>query len=97
MLGRSAECHAALGQYAEVVEICHKALVCDPCRESFHCLLMEYLVKDGRSDLALAQYRHCQQVLAQEFGTEPLPETQRLYQQILNGGDSAHSNSQSRN
>lgn len=97
MLGRTAECHAELGQVAEVVEIYRKALVFDPCRESFHCLLMKYLVKDGRPDLALAQYRHCQQVLAREFGTEPLPETQRLYQKILNGGDSAQARKHSRN
>jgi len=97
MLARTAECHAALGQYAEVVEICHKALVFDPCRERFHSLLMEYLVKDGRSDLALAQYRHCQHVLAREFGTEPLPETQRLYQKILNGGGIARASSQGHN
>ncbi len=85
MLARTAECHAELGQTAEVVQIYRKALVFDPCRESFHYLLMEYLVKYGRPDLALAQYRHCRQVLAREFGTQPLPETQRLYQQILNG------------
>jgi PAS domain S-box-containing protein len=97
MLARTAECHAALGQYAEVVEICHKALVFDPCRERFHSLLMEYLVKDGRSDLALAQYRHCQHVLAREFGTEPLPETQRLYQEILNGGGIARASRQGHN
>jgi PAS domain S-box-containing protein len=83
LLARTAECHAELGQYAEVVEIYRKALVFDPCRESFHYLLMEYLVLYGRPDLALAQYRHCKQVLAREFGTEPLPETRRLYQQIL--------------
>ena len=97
MLARTAECHAELGQYAEVVEIYRKALVFDPCRESFHCLLMQYLVKEGRPDLALAQYRHCQQVLAREFGAEPLPETQRLYQQILYKGESAQASKQGRN
>ena len=97
MLARTAECHAALGQYAEVVEICRKALVADPSRERFHCLLMEYLVMDGRSDLALVQYRHCRQVLAREFGTEPLPRTQRMYQNILNGGDIGHVSRQGHN
>ncbi len=96
MLARTAECHAELGQYAEVVQIYRKALVFDPCRESFHCLLMQYLMKSGRPDLALVQYRHCQQVLAREFGTEPLPETQRLYQQILKRGDSAQVSGQGR-
>ena len=97
MLARTAECHAELGQYVEVVQVYRKALVFDPCRESFHCLLMEYLVKYGRPDLARAQYRHCQQVLDREFGTQPLPETRRLYQQILNGGDSARAGGQGRN
>jgi len=97
LLARTAECHAELDQYAEAVHICRKALVFDPCRENLHCALMEYLVKDGRPDSALAQYRHCQEVLAREFGAEPLHETQRLYQQILNGGDSAQVSGQGRN
>ena len=97
MLARTAECHSALGQYAEVVQTYRKALVFDPCRERVHCLLMKYLVKYGRPDLALAQYRHCQQVLAREFGTEPLPETQRLYQKILKGNDSARASGQGGN
>jgi len=89
VLARTAECHTELGQNAEVAQTYRKALVFDPCRESFHYLLMEYLVKSGRPDLALAQYRHCQQVLAREFGAEPLPKTRRLYQQILDAGDNA--------
>jgi DNA-binding SARP family transcriptional activator len=97
LLARTAECHAELGQYAEVIQMYRKALVCDPCRERVHCLLMKYLVKYGRPDLALAQYRHCQQVLAREFGTEPLPETQRLYQKILKGNDSAQASGQGGN
>lgn len=88
-LARTAECHAELEQYADAIHICRKALVFDPCRENFHFVLMEYLVKNGRPDLALVQYRRCHQVLAQEFGTEPLAKTQHLYQQILDGEDSA--------
>jgi len=87
MLARTAECYVELGQYADAIHICRKALVFDPCRENFHFILMEYLVKDGRPDLAQVQYRHCHQVLAREFGVQPLPETQRLYQKILMGGD----------
>jgi DNA-binding SARP family transcriptional activator len=97
MLARTAKCHEELGQYDEAARICRKALVFDPCRENFHCALMEYQVKCGRPDLALAQYRHCWQVLAREFGAEPLPGTQRLYQQILKDGDSAQVSGQSRN
>jgi DNA-binding SARP family transcriptional activator len=85
ILGRTAECHAELNQYTEAVHVCRKALALDPCRESFHCLLMENLVNCGNPEMALAQFRHCQQVLEREFGAEPLATTRRLYQQILNG------------
>jgi two-component SAPR family response regulator len=97
MLARIAECHAELNQYAEAVHICRKALVFDPCRENFHCALMEYLVKYGHPDLALAQFHKYQSILGQELGAEPLPETQRLYQQILKGGNSAQVSGEGRN
>ncbi len=83
MLTRKAECHAQRGEYVEAAQVCRKALVHDPCRESFHRALMQYLAHLGRPDRALAQFRHCQTVLAREFGVEPMPETQRLYRQIL--------------
>jgi PAS domain S-box-containing protein len=83
MLTRKAECHAERGEYAEAVQVCRKGLVHDPCRESFHRALMQYLARFGRPDGAIAQFRHCQVVLAREFGAEPMPETQRLYRQIL--------------
>jgi DNA-binding SARP family transcriptional activator len=83
MLTRKAECHAQRTEYVEAAQVCRKALVHDPCRESFHCSLMQYLVNLGRADWAIAQFRYCQTMLAREFGVEPMPETQRLYQQIL--------------
>lgn len=83
MLTRKAGCHAQRGEFVEAAQVCRKALVHDPCRESFHCSLMQYLVHLGRADWAIAQYRNCQNVLAREFGVEPMPETQRLHQKIL--------------
>jgi PAS domain S-box-containing protein len=83
MLTRKAECHAQRNEYVEAAQVCRKGLVHDPCRESFHCSLMQYLVRLGRADWAITQFRHCQAVLAREFGVEPMPETQRLYRQIL--------------
>jgi two-component SAPR family response regulator len=91
MLGRMTECHVNLSQHAEAVHICRKALVFDPCRESFHCLLMENLVKCGYPEMALTQFSNCQQVLDREFGGEPLSRTRRLYEQILNGEITPHS------
>ena len=84
-LARTAECHGESGDYGEAVQVCRKALVHDPCRESFHCALMEYFIRLDRPDRALAQFRHCQRVLAREFGVEPMPETRHLYRRILQG------------
>lgn len=83
MLTRKAECHAERGEFAEAVLVCRKGLVVDPCRESFHRDLMDYLARLGRRDWAVAQYRHCREVLGREFGAEPMPQTQRLYREIL--------------
>jgi PAS domain S-box-containing protein len=94
LLTRKAECHAQRSEYVEAVQVCRKALVHDPCRESFHCSLMQYLVHLGRVDWAIAQFRHCQTVLAREFGVEPMAETQRLYQHILEQQNAEVSTSQ---
>lgn len=85
MLADVIECCAQHGDYAEAARLCRKALVREPCRESFHRSLIELLARLGHSDQAIAQYRSCQQVLAQELGVEPMPETQRIHQQILQG------------
>ena len=83
MLARKAECHARRNEYAEAVQVCRKGLVQDPCRESLHCSLIQYLIVLGKIDSALAQYRLCRDVLNREFGVEPMAETQQLHQQIL--------------
>ncbi len=83
MLARMAEIYAGQGRYAEAAQTCHRALVREPCRESFHYTLMECLVRLGRSDQALTQFRLCQRVLADELGVAPMSETRRLHHQIL--------------
>ena len=83
MLAGMADCHAANGHYAEAVLVCRTALIRDPCRESFHRTLMEYLVQLGRGDWAIDQYHRCCRLLADELGVDPMRETQNLYQQIL--------------
>jgi DNA-binding SARP family transcriptional activator len=83
MLAGMAECYAERDRYAEAARVCRSALVRDPYREGFHRALMRYLIHLGHADSAVAQYHHCERVLAQELGVEPMPETQSLYRQIL--------------
>lgn len=82
-LGRMARLHAAQGDYPQAIQLCRKALVREPCRESVHRALMEYLWRAGRRDEALAQFDRLTSLLARELGVDPLPETRRLYERIL--------------
>jgi len=83
MLAGMAECYAERDRYSEAAQVCRTALVRDPYREGFHRALMRHLIHLGHTDSAVAQYHHCESILAREFGVEPMPETQRLYRQIL--------------
>lgn len=83
VLGRLADVYAARGSYASAAQICRSALVREPCREQFHRSLMQYLFRLGRSDRAIAQYRRCEKILAEELGVGPSNDTRRLYEKIL--------------
>ena len=83
LLAGMADCHGELGHYSEAAQVCRTALVFDPGRESFYRALMEHLVHLDRADWAIAEYQKCQKFLKREFDMEPMPETERLYRQIL--------------
>jgi DNA-binding SARP family transcriptional activator/tetratricopeptide (TPR) repeat protein len=72
-----------LGRHGELIgELRQLAAEC-PLRERFRGLLMLALYRDCRQAEALAAYRQARRLLAEELGTEPGPELQRLHQQIL--------------
>jgi DNA-binding SARP family transcriptional activator/tetratricopeptide (TPR) repeat protein len=62
-----------------------RLLALEPWREEAHRQLMRLLALSGQRGAALAQYEVCRQVLADELGVEPGPETMRLYEQIRDG------------
>jgi ABC-type oligopeptide transport system substrate-binding subunit/serine/threonine protein kinase/predicted ATPase len=57
----------------------------DPWREEAHQQVMRLLALSGQRAAALAQYETCRQMLADELGVEPSPETQALYRQVQAG------------
>jgi predicted ATPase/DNA-binding SARP family transcriptional activator len=57
----------------------------EPWQEEGHRELMRLLALSGRRSEALAQYGRCRQLLEDELGVEPSPETQALHQAILTG------------
>jgi len=57
----------------------------EPWQESAHQVQMHLLALTGRTHDALAQYKICQRVLAEELDVQPSPETVALYEQIRAG------------
>lgn len=60
-----------------------KVVEMDPLREEIHRELMELYELNGERSQALRQYDNCRETLARELATEPLPEIQLLYRQLL--------------
>ncbi|HMQ51597.1 MAG TPA: tetratricopeptide repeat protein [Anaerolineae bacterium] len=70
------------GDPAHAVETYQRMLALDPLQESIHCKLMLALAHQGRYTAAMAQYQRCRQILEEELGVEPMPETTELAQRI---------------
>ncbi|MBI4769268.1 MAG: AAA family ATPase, partial [Chloroflexi bacterium] len=76
---------AAGGDYPLAAQYYLCALSMDLWREAAHQGLMRVYALSGDRAAALAQYERCRAALAEGLGVEPLPETQALYRQILEG------------
>lgn len=83
-LNHTAKLHAAEGDFDQAAQVCRRALVQEPCLESFHRMLMDYLRHQGKRAQALSQFATCRRMLAQRLGVAPSPVTLGLYQKILN-------------
>jgi DNA-binding SARP family transcriptional activator len=55
------------------------------CDEKAYQQLMYLYAAAGQRSEAFRQYQRCQQVLYQELGVQPMPETEQLFQAIKNG------------
>jgi DNA-binding SARP family transcriptional activator/predicted ATPase len=71
--------------HAAAMDYTTRLLAMEPWREEAHRGLMLLLAREGERGAALAQYQTCRQVLADELGVEPAPETADLYQRIRDG------------
>ncbi|HSL00258.1 MAG TPA: BTAD domain-containing putative transcriptional regulator [Rubrobacteraceae bacterium] len=87
MLGWLALYYAEAGYHQQSIEACYRILEKDRCHEDSYRLLMRSYVRLGLRARALHQYRLCERILGQEYGTTPSPETQSLYGSLV--GDEA--------
>lgn len=74
-----------MARYHEAVDLGHRALNRDVCREPLYRLIMQYQALAGDSASALQTFEQCRQVLADTLGADPSPQTLGLHMAILNG------------
>ena len=67
----------------ESIRLAQQALLLDPTWEDAYRLEMQAYLKKGNRPMAIKTYRQCEEVLEEEFGIAPLPETKRLIKEIL--------------
>ncbi|MEN1761275.1 AfsR/SARP family transcriptional regulator [Anoxynatronum sibiricum] len=72
-----------LGQFAEVLRVCEKAIELDIYEEEFHLRLMESLLQLGERKQALTHYEYITGFYYQELGLKPTPALKSLYKRML--------------
>jgi DNA-binding SARP family transcriptional activator len=72
-------------EVARACEVAWRQVELAPWEEEAHQQLMRLLARNGQRGAALTQYETCRQVLAEELGIEPGPETTALYGRIRDG------------
>jgi peptide/nickel transport system substrate-binding protein len=73
------------GAGGEAVSWAQQAIELEPFRETGYRLLMEAHAADGNRAEALRVYERCRRLLADELGAYPSPETESVYQRLLQG------------
>jgi DNA-binding SARP family transcriptional activator len=71
------------GGIDRAIQIALRLLALDPLQESVHRTLIRLYMYQDRIGSALVQYRRCRELLANELGVEPAPETERLNAEML--------------
>ncbi|MDI7277511.1 MAG: BTAD domain-containing putative transcriptional regulator [Anaerolineae bacterium] len=84
-LGRLVAFCGTHGAYERGLAYGERILARDNTREKVHRQMMQLYWLSGQRDRALAQYERCSEALRETLGIAPLPETQRLYEQMARG------------
>lgn len=79
------EAHRAQQEWQQVIAIARRALAQDDLQEPMHRALMEAHARLGERPEALRQYDTLRATLQRELGVEPLPETEAVRRDIVEG------------
>ena len=74
--------HEERGEYGPGIEALRRVLAEEPSHEEAHAGLMRLLALRGGWGEAILQYERLRKVLSREFGVEPSPATQHLYEEV---------------
>ena len=80
-----ASTEALSGNWAEARDAARRLCAVEPLREDGQRLLIEAYAACGSRALAVRQYRLLEQVLAEELGVAPMPETRQLAERVSGG------------
>ena len=67
----------------ESIRLSQRALLIDNTWEDAYRIQMRAYLEKGNRPQAIKAYQQCEKVLDEEFGVAPLPETKRLWQEIV--------------
>jgi len=82
VLVHAARAHIEQGSYDRAVEPARRWLAIDPLHEPAHRMLMQLYAWAGQPTAALRQYHVLEDLLEQELGGTPEPETTQLYEAV---------------
>jgi two-component SAPR family response regulator len=83
-----AQCCLELEDYSGALEAARRLLEIDPSVETGHEYAMRAFLGDGNYTRAIQQFEQCHKILSDEYGLEPSPEMQSLYEEAFAYGDS---------
>ncbi len=67
----------------ECIQLCQEALLVDIAWEDAYRIQMQAYNNKGNRPMAIKTYKACEKVLQEEFGIPPLPETKKIYNEVL--------------
>lgn len=82
----------AVEDYDEIIRASRVALDIDAFDERLHLDLMDALVKSGRNNESLQQYRHATHMYYRYLGSQPPAGIQEFYKQIITAGNELEMN-----
>jgi ATP/maltotriose-dependent transcriptional regulator MalT/DNA-binding SARP family transcriptional activator len=83
ILLQTAEIYLEMGDFPLALEFCQRALALDDCLEVAYRLSFRIYAAMGDRAAVVRQYSRCCEVLSREIHTEPSPQTQTLYLDLL--------------